>query len=445
MQTIGSAAHEYDELSALTFDEAEEMIYFNDQQHQNGSIFSLRRDATTAAAHIVEQAVQRTGNESVAGLAYDPLNRNLFWADMHQSKIFFASIDTLYSEPPKVLVDLSAEGGKPDGVAVDICRRHLYWTNCKVKNASVERIGLDGNGRVTIIKDDIDMPRGIAVDQLTDRLFWIDDKVGIFFAVESSNLDGSDRQLVVKDKHHEPIQLAITEDSIYWTDRADKAVWSYPKPSYINLPTTNLNATQSPDDTQPQPAIKKLASWKEDIYGIVARTGFYQRLQKDAHCAGVVRKVKQRLDNNMILARNQVSSQEDKRIEKEHCLNGASFMSKGNFCICPIGFKGARCEISECHNFCVHGNCEISSMGFPKCHCQLDFYGERCEYYKCNGYCLNNGHCMVDKDSGDLSCDCHENFSGTRCELNTTESCAGYCQLLKKQPETPVPNNCYDM
>lgn len=39
-QTIATAAHEFDELSALTFDESEELIYFNDLKHRNGSIFS---------------------------------------------------------------------------------------------------------------------------------------------------------------------------------------------------------------------------------------------------------------------------------------------------------------------------------------------------------------------------------------------------------------------
>ncbi|KAH8302054.1 hypothetical protein KR044_002267, partial [Drosophila immigrans] len=444
MQTIASAAHEYEELSALTFDESEELIYFNDKQHQNGSIFSLRNDAA-ASSPIVEQAVQRTGNDSVAGLAYDPLNRNLYWADMYLGQIMFASIDTLYSEPPKVLVDLHVEGGRPDGVAIDICRRQLYWTNCKIGHASVERIGLDGKNRVTLIKEDIDMPRGIAVDQLTDRLYWIDDKNGIFFAVESSKLDGTDRQLVVQDKHQEPLQLAITNDAIYWTDRADKAVWSYPKPRYDTLPATT-NATQSPEELQqqPLPAIKRLATWKEEIYGIVARTDFYQRLQKDTHCAGVVKKIKQRLDKTLGAARSQVSEQMNK-LQQEHCLNGGSFSPRGNYCLCRMGFKGARCEISECHNYCVHGTCEISDLGFPACYCQPDFYGQRCEYYKCNGYCLNSGHCVVDKDNGDLSCDCHESFSGKRCEFNNTETCSAYCQLLKQQPETPVPNHCYDI
>ncbi|XP_062131296.1 protein cueball [Drosophila sulfurigaster albostrigata] len=443
MQIIASAAHEYEELSALTFDESEELIYFNDKKHQNGSIFSLRHDAAASSA-IVEQAVQRTGNESVAGLAFDPLNRNLYWADMHKAQILFASIDTLAKEPPKVLVDLHVEGGRPDGVAVDICRRKLYWTNCKIGHASVERIGLDGKNRETLIQDDIDMPRGIAVDQVTDRLYWIDDKNGIFFAVESSKLDGSDRQLVVQDKHQEPLQLAITSDTIYWTDRTDRAVWSYPKPSYDTLPTSN--ATQSPDEVleQPQAAVKRLATWKEDIYGIVARTDFYQRLQKDDSCSGVVKKIKQRLDKTLNATRSQISEQMDK-LQQEHCLNGGTFFAHNNYCVCRLGFKGARCEISECHNYCVHGTCEISDLGFPKCYCQTNFYGDRCEYYKCNGYCLNNGHCVVDKDNSDLSCECPESFSGARCEFNNTETCAAYCQLLKQQPDTPVPNHCYDV
>lgn len=115
-QTIATAAHEFDELSALTFDESEELIYFNDLKHRNGSIFSLKRDLI-AANHVAEQTIARTGNESVGGLAYDPLNMNLFWSDTEQRKIFFAPIHG--SATPKVLVDLSAEGGRPDGVAVD--------------------------------------------------------------------------------------------------------------------------------------------------------------------------------------------------------------------------------------------------------------------------------------------------------------------------------------
>ncbi|KAH8408131.1 hypothetical protein KR222_009659, partial [Zaprionus bogoriensis] len=443
-QTIASAAHEYEELAALAFDESEELIYFHDRKHQNGSIFALRRDASvgSAASLIVEQMVKRTGNDSVAALTYDAHNRNLFWTDIVQGKIYFASIDTLATEPPKVLVDLSAEGVRLSGIAVDICRRQLYWTNAKNKNASVERIALNGTGRQAIITHDIDDPRGIVIDQLTDRLFWIDDKVGLSFAVESSNLDGSDRQLVVKANNQMPIQLAVTADTIYWTEELDKAVWSYPKPNYAAV---SSNTTTGVNETSAKPTPTKVASWSEDVHGIVARTGFYQHLQKDAHCANVVRKIKERLANNtnLKITRSPIDERV-KRLEDEHCLNGGRFVSRNNFCICQTGFKGARCEIPECYNYCMHGTCEIDD-GFPKCYCQTGFYGDRCEYYKCNGHCLNNGHCALDQESGSLSCKCLDMFVGTRCEHNLTEICARDCQLLVEKPDMLVPAHCQDI
>lgn len=456
-QTIATAAHEFDELSALTFDESEELIYFNDRQHQNGSIFSLRRDAY-AASHVAQQAIQRTGNESVGGLAYDPLNRNLFWSDTLQRKIFFASIDSPPSQPPKVLVDLSQEGARPEGVAVDICRRRLYWTNSNITHPTVERIDVDGSNRVIIADSDIDMPKGIVVDQLSDRLFWIDDLKGVFFAVMSSNLDGSDRQVVLKDKHHEPQNLAVTNDAIFWTDRTTKAVWSHPKRAAVKATTTvrpevesSTDGTESESKQESEPVedcpLVRVANLSEEARGIVARTGFYQRLQKDAHCSSIVRKIKLRLDE--MSEKKEVRSLVDERmdqLERDHCMNGGSYISKRDLCICPAGFKGSRCEIRECHNYCVHGTCQMSDLAYPKCYCQPGFTGERCEVSNCAGLCLNGGHCRLGETEKDQpSCECPANFAGERCEQNSTQICSLFCRLLKHEPEIHVPFGCHDI
>ncbi|KAH8303762.1 hypothetical protein KR018_001535, partial [Drosophila ironensis] len=451
-QTIATAAHEFDELSALTFDESEELIYFNDRQ--NGSIFSLRRD-TLAASHVAEQAIQRTGNETVGGLAYDPLNRILFWSDTLHRKIYLASIDSPADQAPKVLVDLSQEGGRPDGVAVDVCRRKLYWTNSNITHPSVERIDLDGTNRVVIADSGIDMPRGIVVDQLSDRLFWIDDLKGVFFAVMSSNLDGSDRQVVLKDKHHEPQNLAVTNDAIFWTDRTTKSVWSQPKVAPVKATTTvrpevegSTDATESKQESEPveETPMVRVADLSEEARGIVARTGFYQRLQKDAHCSSIVRKIKLRLDE--INQKKEVRSLVDEKIahlEQDHCMNGGSYVPHRDLCICRQGFKGSRCEIRECHNYCVHGTCEMSELAYPKCYCQPGFTGERCEVSKCYDFCLNGGRCRLSEETKEPSCECPANFAGARCEQNTTEICALFCRLLKHEPEIHVPFGCHDI
>ncbi|XP_033158640.1 protein cueball [Drosophila mauritiana] len=452
-QTIATAAHEFDELSALTFDESEELIYFNDLKHRNGSIFSLKRDLI-AANHVAEQTIARTGNESVGGLAYDPLNMNLFWSDTEQRKIFFAPIHGYAT--PKVLVDLSAEGGRPDGVAVDVCRRKLYWTNSNVTHPSVERINLDGSNRTVIINSDIDMPRGIVVDQLSDRLFWIDDLKGVFFSVESCKLDGSDRQVVLKDKHHEPLNLAVTNDAIYWTDRTTRAVWSHPKVPVIKVTTTSKpeeeDSTDSTDFKDPEPVAEdcplvRVANLSEEARGIVVRTGFYQRLQKDHHCASIVRKVKDRVvEQNRKFEIRSMLDQKIKVLEDERCMNGGEYRAATDLCICPTGFKGSRCEIRECHNYCVHGTCQMSELAYPKCYCQPGFTGERCELSVCSGLCLNGGHCRVSKDENEApSCECPAKFGGARCEQNSTEICSLFCRLLKHEPEMYVPFGCHSI
>ncbi|XP_016958873.1 protein cueball [Drosophila biarmipes] len=452
-QTIATAAHEFDELSALTFDESEELIYFNDLKHQNGSIFSLKRDLL-AASHVVEQTIARTANETVGGLAYDPLTMNLFWSDTEHRKIFFAPIRG--SSAPKVLVDLSAEGGRPDGVAVDVCRRKLYWTNSNHSKPSVERINLDGSNRTTIVNASIHMPKGIVVDQFSDRLFWIDDLDGIYFSVESSKLDGSDRQLVLKDKNQEPLNLAVTNDAIYWTDKTTKAVWSHPKVRVIKV-TTTAKPDEEEDSTDktnfdPEPVIEvsplvRVANLSEEARGIVVRTGFYQRLQKDSHCASIVRKVKERLDEQT--NKNEIRSlldQKMKVLEDERCMNGGQYKAATDLCICPTGFKGSRCEVRECHHYCIHGSCYMSEQAYPKCFCQPGFEGERCEVNKCTGLCLNGGHCLVSENENEPpSCECPPNFGGARCEQNSTEICSLFCRLLKHEPNTYVPFGCHDI
>src|SRR5262245_43570375 len=51
----------------------------------------------------------------------------------------------------KVMV---AEGGLPDGVAVDVKAGHSYWTNVgnpSLNDGSIERVNLDGSDRPVIV------------------------------------------------------------------------------------------------------------------------------------------------------------------------------------------------------------------------------------------------------------------------------------------------------
>lgn len=135
----------------------------------------------------------------------------------------------------------------PDGIAVDLRRRHVYWTNMgepvapadrsptsdsaldfHAKNGSLERVDLDGTHRTTII------PQGSFVTgkQLVGawsqgRLYW-SDREGA--RVLSARLDGTDLRdevVVATDTarrivRNQCVGVAVDEQAglLYWTQKA---------------------------------------------------------------------------------------------------------------------------------------------------------------------------------------------------------------------------------
>jgi sugar lactone lactonase YvrE len=79
--------------------------------------------------------------------------------------------------------------------------------------------------RLTLISKGLGWPNGLAIDRPAGRLYWND---GQQKTIESSNLSGEDRRIVVTGVPH-PYGLVIVGTHIYWTDwktealhRADK-------------------------------------------------------------------------------------------------------------------------------------------------------------------------------------------------------------------------------
>lgn len=211
---VTEAAHQFTGLSAITYDDIDNIIYFNDQANSSGTIHSLSLSADNN--HRVEQVIEKTANETIQGIAFDPLERTLYWTDATNRRIYHLTLD--HDAKPKVFVQL-AEREQPFGLAIDVCRRQLYWTNANHKERpSIERIALDGYGREQLIASDLFFPSGIVVDQYAKRIFWVDDLDGTHYAVESAALDGSDRRNIVRKHNTKPFNLAVDEFDVYWTD-----------------------------------------------------------------------------------------------------------------------------------------------------------------------------------------------------------------------------------
>lgn len=62
--------------------------------------------------------------------------------------------------------------------------------------ARIESAFLDGSGRRCVIcNSKLHWPNGLTIDYAADRLYWVDAKRHV---IESSNLDGSERRLVLQ-------------------------------------------------------------------------------------------------------------------------------------------------------------------------------------------------------------------------------------------------------
>lgn len=401
-----TAAHQFDELSAITFDEIDETLYFNDQAHNSGTIFSLK--LASDENHHVEKIVKKIGHELVQGIAFDPIERILYWTDAKNGIIYQSSLDN--PGEPTVLVKLNRTS-IPHGIAIDVCRRKLYWTNANHRSPSIERASLNGADHEVLIRSDLFMPSGIVVDQFTQRIYWVDDLDGHHYSVECANLDGSNRTTIVRKLNIEPFNLAVDSQNVYWTDLQQDGIWQIAKDaSDLDEPIKVKNFTEGPK-------------------GIVIRNNFLSTQAKNPQCKSVID-----LITHVILtpsptnasATSTQSSETSTQEPQMHCLNNGYVNPKTNLCICPNEYQGQHCEIPICYNYCIQGSCHISSTGYPQCICRPGYSGDRCENDLCNGYCLNGGRCEI--ENNEPNCRCGTSYYGRHCELmDHDEMCTRYC------------------
>lgn len=361
--------------------------------------------------HKIDELVQRTKNELVQGIAYDPLDKMLYWTDSKNSIIYSLHVDDVGVKEPTAFLRFGDE--MPQGIAIDICRRKIYWTNSNLRRSSIESYSLTEKAHKIIIETNITQAMGIVVDQYTGRIFWIDDKEGSYYTIESAAMDGTDRVVIVDALHNVPFELAVDTEYVYWTDITYEAVWKVTKNSTRDNPTKPT----------------KILSFPTPPKGILIKTNFLTEHSENPDCKIVIDQIKAKLlePNFNEIKKNAVAVIEPP-VQKV-CMNHGDLNPRTNKCICQIGYTGNLCETSICHNFCVHGACSITSNGGQAvCDCESGYSGNRCEKNECQGFCLNDGECSIEKSQA--ICLCSSKFTGRHCEIptNSGELCKKYCE-----------------
>jgi sugar lactone lactonase YvrE len=169
----------------------------------------------------------------------------LFYLALRQG-VMSASIR---GESPAVLIPLETSGVGPDGIALDVPSRHIYWTTMgkvSANDGSVMRADFDGRNVTTIVPIGATFtPKQLRIDPTRRKLYW-SDREGM--RVMRANLDGSELETLIvtgegdeqrKDASRWCVGLALDlkAGKVYWSQKgADGQRQGVIKRANLDLP-----------------------------------------------------------------------------------------------------------------------------------------------------------------------------------------------------------------
>ncbi|KAM9820898.1 LOW QUALITY PROTEIN: nidogen-2 [Neosynchiropus ocellatus] len=153
----------------------------------------------------------------VVGLSFDCKDGYVYWTDLSARTINRASMSA--GAEPEILINTNLIS--PEGLAVDVQRRLMFWVDSN--QDLIEVANLDGSGRRTLFDKDLVNPRAIIVVSSTGTLYWTDWNREAP-KIESASVDGQNRRVVVSEGIGLPNALTYDSSSgqICWADAGTK-------------------------------------------------------------------------------------------------------------------------------------------------------------------------------------------------------------------------------
>ena len=143
------------------------------------------------------------------GLAVDWINNKLYWTDTGTNTL---EQSDLFGSFRRILLNDTDE---PRGIAVDPLNDALYMTDWGA-SPRIEKMHLDGSGRVTIVTQNLVWPNAVTIDFTEPALYWADAFTDI---IARGDLDGNNVVILLRgaDSYH-PFGVTVFGDYLYWTD-----------------------------------------------------------------------------------------------------------------------------------------------------------------------------------------------------------------------------------
>ncbi|KAK3739393.1 hypothetical protein QZH41_018445 [Actinostola sp. cb2023] len=145
------------------------------------------------------------------GLSVDWVNKKMYWTDRGTDVIEVADLD---GKDRLTLIKSGLDNPRAIVVYPDI--GYMFWSDWG-ESPKIERCGMNGDPttRLAIITTNIQWPNALTVDYRSDKIIWADAKV---HTIESANLDGSHRRVILSENIHHPFAITVLHNRMYWTD-----------------------------------------------------------------------------------------------------------------------------------------------------------------------------------------------------------------------------------
>lgn len=347
-------------------------------------------------------------DNDIIGIAFDPRKELMYWIDGSERTIYRSAIanGNQSHEGQKLDVDFAAMGVVPTAIAVDYTTGNLFIAAVSenIENGLVtarkkrmsepidnQNTGFifvclpDGRYLKKIVAGHLQQPTALITAPSAGRICYSD--AGLHAKIECADMDGTHRQIIVKDLVFSPTSMAIDEgkgNRIYWVD-----------PKYRRVDAVNIDGSERTTVVHDRHIPYAVDVFENHIYWLSreSKTLYVQ----DKFGRGRVSVLASDLEDGHTVRVSQKYAKDTQRTvsgcERAQCSHlCVSLPSTGFACLCPDGI------VPQLDGSCATQHVEALTM--PK----------QCK-------CTNGGKCRLDG-----SCECTSDFEGDQCEKESSVS-----------------------
>ncbi|XP_015126731.1 vitellogenin receptor [Diachasma alloeum] len=148
-------------------------------------------------------------------LAVDWITDNVYYFDSEKPKAI--KVCNVNETKCAVIVQLE-DPGNVLSMAVDPVNGLVFWAQTNFADfdrptSEIWRAELSGENSVNIAREGLGVVSGITVDHGRGMIYWVDAALQV---VERATLEGKEREVFIKDQVHQPVEINVFEDAVYW-------------------------------------------------------------------------------------------------------------------------------------------------------------------------------------------------------------------------------------